>query len=84
MMLIRLCSFSAAAAAAGAGAGAGAAAAAAGANSSSNTGPGFSEADLEAEDNGGLTLANAPTGNNSLGLDIECVSAQMPDPDVRC
>jgi hypothetical protein len=58
-----------AAAAGAAGAGAGAAAAAAAA--SSDTGPGFSEVDLNAALAGGLTIANAPTGANSLGLDIE-------------
>ncbi|GJE85515.1 acid protease [Phanerochaete sordida] len=34
-------------------------------------GAGFSEVDLDAENNGGLTAANAPTADNSLGLDIE-------------
>ncbi len=64
----------AAAGAAGAAVGAGAAGAAgAAANSSSNTGPGFSEVDLDAANNGGLTVADAPATANSLGLDIECV-----------
>ncbi|THG95238.1 hypothetical protein EW026_g6382 [Hermanssonia centrifuga] len=62
----------AAAGAAGAAVGAGAAGAAgAAANSSSNTGPGFSEVDLDAANNGGLTVADAPATANSLGLDIE-------------
>lgn len=34
-------------------------------------GAGFSEIDLEAEQNGGLTAAGSPTADNSLGLDIE-------------
>ena len=38
---------------------------------SSDTGPGFSEIDLEAQTNGGLTIAGNPTADNSLGLDIE-------------
>jgi len=37
----------------------------------SATGAGFSEIDLEALTNGGLTDANTPTTQNSLGLDIE-------------
>jgi len=58
---------------ASAAAGAGAAAGASSSNSStaSDTGPGFSQADLTAANNGGLTTANAPTAANSLGLDIE-------------
>lgn len=40
---------------------------------SSDTGPGFSEVDLNAEQNGGLTPAGSPTADNSLGLDIEYV-----------
>ncbi|EKM57764.1 uncharacterized protein PHACADRAFT_90884 [Phanerochaete carnosa HHB-10118-sp] len=39
--------------------------------SAAGSGAGFSEIDLEAEDNGGLTDANPPTAANSLGLDIE-------------
>ena len=42
-------------------------------DTSSDTGPGFSQIDLDASNNGGLTLANPPTANNSLGLDIESV-----------
>jgi len=34
-------------------------------------GQGFSQIDLAAQTSGGLTQANAPTANNSLGLDIE-------------
>lgn len=41
------------------------------ANSTANTGPGFSEVALAAALNGGLTTANTPTTDNSLGLDIE-------------
>ncbi|CCM04981.1 uncharacterized protein FIBRA_07179 [Fibroporia radiculosa] len=36
-----------------------------------STADGIPEIDVEAAENGGLTLANAPTANNSLGLDIE-------------
>ncbi|EPQ52745.1 acid protease [Gloeophyllum trabeum ATCC 11539] len=38
---------------------------------SSSAGAGFSEVDLQALENGGLTAAGAPTADNSLGLDIE-------------
>ncbi|OCH95443.1 acid protease [Obba rivulosa] len=34
-------------------------------------GPGINPLDVEAADNGGLTLANSPTDSDSLGLDIE-------------
>lgn len=44
---------------------------AASASGSSSTAEGFPEIDLEAQTNGGLTAANAPTASNSLGLDIE-------------
>lgn len=65
------------------GAAAGAAAGAAGAaavgaagnsaagNATANTGAGFSEVALAAQQAGGLTAANQPTTDNSLGLDIE-------------
>ncbi|KAI0955975.1 hypothetical protein AcV7_006503 [Taiwanofungus camphoratus] len=44
-----------------------------GSNSTGSTGggPGISQIDVQAAENGGLTNANAPTANNSLGLDIE-------------
>lgn len=45
--------------------------AAASGSGTSSTAEGFPEVDLEAQTNGGLTLANAPTASNSLGLDIE-------------
>ncbi|TCD63571.1 hypothetical protein EIP91_005210 [Steccherinum ochraceum] len=35
------------------------------------TGQGFSEIDLNAQSKGGLTTANQPTADNSIGLDIE-------------
>ena len=70
MYLISVSGRAAAAGAAGA-AGAGAGAAAAAAAAASDTGPGFSQADLDAANVGGLTVANAPTADNSLGLDIE-------------
>jgi len=41
------------------------------ATSANSTGAGVSTVDLQAAENGGLTLANTPTVNNSLGLDIE-------------
>ena len=44
---------------------------AASASGSSSTAEGFPEIDLEAQTNGGLTAANAPTASDSLGLDIE-------------
>lgn len=53
----------------GAGAGAGA-----GGNASNNTdlgGPGFDEAELEAANNGGLTIANQPSTDDTLPLNIE-------------
>ncbi|KZT73103.1 aspartic peptidase A1 [Daedalea quercina L-15889] len=40
-------------------------------SSSATTADGFPEIDLEAQTNGGLTVANTPTANNTLGLDIE-------------
>ncbi|KAI0806325.1 aspartic peptidase A1 [Irpex lacteus] len=55
---------------AGAAGAAGAAAAGAGGNST-DTGAGFSEVALAAQQAGGLTAANKPTDDNSLGLDIE-------------
>ena len=65
----------AAGAAAGAAGAAGAAAAAGAADpaaaAAEDTGPGFSATDLAAAVAGGLTIANDPTGDNSLGLDIE-------------
>jgi len=40
-------------------------------NSTTGGGEGFSEVDLKAQTNGGLTAAGKPTADNSLGLDIE-------------
>lgn len=45
--------------------------AAAGNGTAAATGAGFSETDLKAALAGGLTAAGTPTGDNSLGLDIE-------------
>lgn len=45
--------------------------AAASTSGTSSTAEGFPEIDLEAQTNGGLTAANAPTASDSLGLDIE-------------
>jgi len=59
---------------AGAAKGSGAGASSSSSASSATTnegGPGINPLDIEAADNGGLTLANAPTDSNSLGLDIE-------------
>ena len=53
---------------------AGAAANGAAGNATANTGAGFSEVALAAQQAGGLTAANQPTTDNSLGLDIELVS----------
>jgi hypothetical protein len=39
--------------------------------SGTSTGPGVSTLDIQAATNGGLTPANKPTANNTLGLDIE-------------
>jgi hypothetical protein len=39
--------------------------------SGNSTGPGVSTLDIQAATNGGLTPANKPTANNTLGLDIE-------------
>ena len=36
-----------------------------------STGTGVSSLDIQAAQNGGLTIANKPTANNSLGLNIE-------------
>ncbi|KAI0077892.1 aspartic peptidase A1 [Panus rudis PR-1116 ss-1] len=44
---------------------------AAGANSTAGTGAGFSPAALQALNDGGLTAAQPPTADNSLGLDVE-------------
>ncbi|KAL4252337.1 peptidase A1 family protein [Abortiporus biennis] len=60
-----------AAAAAGAAAGTAAGAASSSNSTASDTGAGFSQADLDAAQNGGLTTANTPTAGDSLGLDIE-------------
>lgn len=40
-------------------------------NSTTDGGQGFSQVDLDAQNNGGLTAAVNPTASNSLGLDIE-------------
>lgn len=63
----------------------------AGGNSTTGGGEGFSEIDLTAQTNGGLTPAGKPTASNSLGLDIEAndvgyiatIQAGTPPQDFR-
>jgi hypothetical protein len=62
-----------------------------GGNSTTGGGQGFSEVDLTAQNNGGLTPAGKPTAANSLGLDIEAndvgyvatIQAGTPHQDFR-